>query len=341
MPGRKLDHSKIFVIAEAGVNHNGSMALAYRLIDAATRAGADAVKFQTFVAENVISRYAPKAEYQLATTAQGESQLEMARQLQFTPEQFCRLKAHCARRGIMFLSTPFDLVSVGVLKKMGLGIFKIPSGEITNLPYLRKVGAIKKRVILSSGMSTIAEVRRAVSVLESQGTLRANICVLHCTTEYPAPYEDANLLAIPAMKRALRMEVGFSDHTPGIVLPLAAVALGASVIEKHFTLDQALPGPDHKASLSVEELGEMVRAIRIVECALGDGRKIPAASEIKNMPIARKSIIAACAIGKGERLTEENLTVKRPGTGISPMLWDKVIGRKAVRDFQEDELVHF
>jgi N,N'-diacetyllegionaminate synthase len=339
MRKNKPQHRKIFFIAEAGVNHNGSMEMAKQLIEAAKSAGADAVKFQTFVAENVISRFAPKAEYQMRTTNPGESQLEMAKKLQFTQGQFLELKEHCERQGILFLSTPFDLDSIDVLKQLKVKLFKIPSGEITNLPYLRKIGALRKRVILSSGMSDLGEVRCAINVLVEAGTRRKNICVLHCTTEYPAPYEEANLSAIETMRNALKVDIGFSDHTPGIVLPIAAAALGVSVIEKHFTLDKNLPGPDHTASLSISELQEVVRGIRIVEAAMGDGVKRCTRSEAKNLPIARKSIVAAVDIRKGQVLNEQNLTVKRPGTGISPMKWDKVRGRKAVRNFQQDELI--
>jgi N,N'-diacetyllegionaminate synthase len=331
--------SRVFFIAEAGVNHNGRMDFAIKLIDAAFQAGADAVKFQTFVAELVISRYAPKAEYQLKTTTQEESQLDMARKLQFSEEQFCELHLHCQKRGIMFLSTPFDLSSIDVLFRMGLKIFKVPSGEITNLPYLRKIGSLKKKVILSTGMSSLKEVRAAMDVLISRGTSRKNISVLHCNTEYPTPFGDVNLRAMQAMREALRVEVGYSDHTPGIEVPIAAVALGATIIEKHFTLDKNLPGPDHKASLSIDELFEVIRAIRNIEKALGQAVKKPSSSEAKNIAIARKSIVAFRDIHRGEILDESNLYVKRPGTGISPMLWDKILGRKAVRDFKKDELI--
>lgn len=330
---------KVFFIAEAGVNHNGQMVLARKLIDAAARAGADAVKFQTFIAEHVISRYAPKARYQLKTTGKDESQLAMARKLQFNEMQFAALDRHCQKRGIMFLSTPFDLASIDVLQRLRLKIFKIPSGEITNLPYLRKIGRLQKKIILSTGMSYLKEVRAAIEVLVSSGTSPRNISVLHCTTEYPAPYEDVNLRAMLTMHRALGVEVGYSDHTPGIEIPIAAVALGARIIEKHFTLDKHMKGPDHKASLDVAELKAVIKAVRHVEAALGHGVKRPADCELKNIPIARKSIIAARAITQGQIFTSANLTVKRPGTGISPMQWDRVLGRRAKRDFQEDELI--
>lgn len=331
--------SKVFFIAEAGVNHNGRMDLAKKLIDAASQAGADAVKFQTFVADLEISRHAPKAKYQLKTTPHSQSQLEMARQLQFSEEQFRRLYHHCQRRGIMFLSAPSDLPSIDVLDRMGLKIFKIPSGEITNLPYLRKIGALKKKLILSTGMSFLKEVHTALDVLVRCGTPKKNICVLHCNTAYPTPFEDVHLRAMQAMRKSLGVEVGYSDHTPGIEVSIAAVALGAVIIEKHFTLDKDLPGPDHKASLSVNELVSLVRAIRNVEKALGQEVKKPSFSEIKNMAVVRKSIVALRDIHKGEVFNESNLYAKRPGTGISPMRWDSILGKEAVRNFKEDELI--
>ncbi len=339
MPRNNERKSKIFFIAEAGVNHNGRMDLAFRLIDTAAAAGADAVKFQTFVAELVISRFAPKAEYQLKTTGANESQLDMARKLQFSESQFHELAAHCKKRGIMFLSTPFDLQSIDVLKRMGLKIFKVPSGEITNLPYLRKVGALRKKVILSTGMSYLKEIETAVNVLVKAGTAKKNITLLHCNTEYPTPYHDVNLRAMQTIKDVLTIEVGYSDHTPGIEIPIAAAALGATIIEKHFTLDKNMQGPDHKASLDSAELKTVIAAIRHVEAALGNGRKLPSASEIKNIAIARKSIVAAKDIVKGQVMRAEDLTVKRPGTGISPMNLDAVIGRKARQNFSADELI--
>ena len=335
----KVNPHKVFIIAEAGVNHNGRLALAFKLIDVALKAGADAVKFQTFKASNVISRFAPKAEYQKKTTGKDESQLEMAEKLEFPPEYFQKLADYCKKKGIMFLSTPFDLDSIDVLKKMGLKILKIPSGEITNLPYLRKVGALKRKVILSTGMSTLTDIAVAMKILTQAGTRLKDITLLHCNTEYPTPYHDVNLLAMNTMKNKFKVEVGYSDHSCGIEVPVAAVALGARVIEKHFTLDKNLPGPDHKASLSPQELKDMVTSIRHIEQALGSSIKKPSPSEIKNVVIARKSIVAARQIHQGQVLTEQTLTVKRPGSGVSPLLWGQVIGTKAIRDFQADELI--
>ncbi len=331
--------NKVFIIAEAGVNHNGCLDLAFKLIDVAVKAKADAVKFQTFKASNVISLFAPKAEYQKQTTGKKETQLEMAQKLEFPPEYFHQLADYCRHKNILFLSTPFDLDSIDVLKSMGLKTFKIPSGEITNLPYLRKIGALRRKVILSTGMSTLPEIGRALEILVKAGTKKKDITLLHCTTEYPTPYSDVNLRAMATLKEKFQVAVGYSDHSCGIEVPVAAVALGAQVIEKHFTLDKNLPGPDHKASLSPQELTDMVISIRHIEEAMGSAVKKPAASEVKNIMIARKSIIAATAINKGDVLTASNLTVKRPGNGVSPMLWDKVIGTKAVRNFQTDELI--
>lgn len=329
----------IFVIAEAGVNHNGDTELAVRMIDTAAEAGADAVKFQTFRADRIISRHARKAEYQKKTTGADESQLEMVKKLELNGDAHAGLMERCRKKGIMFLSTPFDFESIDLLNGLGMEIFKIPSGEITNLPYLRRVGGLRKRIILSTGMSTLGEVETALDILVSAGTARDDITVLHCTTEYPAPLEEVNLRAMLTMGDALKVKVGYSDHTPGIVVPVAAAAMGACVIEKHFTLDKNMPGPDHKASLEPDELRKMVEAIRTVESALGDGIKRPSLSEAGNRIVARKSIVAARKIGAGERFTGENLIPKRPGSGISPMLWDSVIGRTASRDFEDDELI--
>lgn len=330
---------RVFIIAEAGVNHNGSLSLAKKMIDEAAKAGADAVKFQTFKASLLASRAAPKASYQKKTTLKSESQLEMLRKLELSPHAHVELINRCRERGVMFLSTPFDLQSVELLRAMGLRIFKIPSGEITNLPYLRKIGSLKKKIILSTGMSYMKEVKEAIEVLTASGTRKPDITVLHANTEYPTPMEDANLRAMLSMKDTLQVRVGYSDHTRGIEVPIAAAALGAEVIEKHFTLDRDMEGPDHKASLEPHELREMISAIRNIEKALGDGVKRPTRSERKNMAIARKSIVAGRDIGKGETFTPENLTTKRPGTGISPMLWDKVIGRRARRDYKADEVI--
>lgn len=325
---------KIFIIAEAGVNHNGSMKLAKQLIDKAAEAKADAVKFQTFKCENVISRFAQKAEYQKQTTDADECQLEMVRKLQLSYKQFIELKKYCDDKNIMFFSAPFDLESVDFLAKLDVPLLKIPSGEITNLPYLKKVAALRKEIVLSTGMAEVEEIATALNILKG-----CKVTLLHCTTEYPCPFEDVNLRAIETLRKTFNLPVGYSDHTEGIEISLAAAALGASVIEKHFTLDKNLEGPDHKASLEPNELTMLVKGIRNIEKSLGDGIKKPAPSEIKNIAIARKSIVAAVAIKKGEIFTEENITVKRPGTGISPMKWFEIIGKHAKKDFGPDELI--
>lgn len=331
---------KTLIIAEAGVNHNGDMGLAKQLIAAAAEAGADLVKFQTFIASNIISKHAPKAEYQKGATDPAESQREMVRKLELSRDQHIELIAECNKQGIGFFSTAFDLDSIGLLEELGVNdIVKIPSGELTNLPYLRCLTRHGKHVLLSTGMANLGEIEAAIDVIEQAGTNRDNITVLHCTTEYPTPMEDVNLLAMVNIGKAFGVKVGYSDHTPGIEVPIAAVALGATVIEKHFTLDKNLPGPDHRASLEPAELKAMVQGIRNIEKALGDGIKRPSPSELKNKPIARKSIVAAQSIKAGELFSEENLTAKRPGTGISPMLWDTVVGRRAPRDFSEDDLI--
>ena len=331
--------NSVFVIAEAGVNHNGCLDLAYKLVDVAVEAGADAVKFQTFKAEQVISRYAEKAEYQKETTDASASQLEMVKKLELNREAHEKLMAYCRDKGIEFLSTPFDLESIDLLIELGIKTLKIPSGEITNLPYLRKIGALGKKVIMSTGMATLEEVRMALEVLVNGRAQKENITILHCNTEYPTPFEDVNLRAMLTMKDKLGVKVGYSDHTLGIEVSVAAVALGAEVIEKHFTLDKTSEGPDHKASLEPDELKAMIRSIRNIERAMGSGVKRPSLSELKNIMIARKSIIAAKDIKKGEIFTGKNITVKRPGNGISPMKWDEVIGQVAMRDFKEDELI--
>lgn len=330
---------KIFIIAEAGVNHNGNLALAKKMIDAACAAGADAVKFQTFRADKAISRYAPKAEYQKKSGCEGKSQLEMVRKLELDKKSHGILIDHCKRRKIMFLSTPFDFESIDLLNRLGLKILKIPSGEITNLPYLRKIGGLRKQIILSTGMADLGEIEDALDVLAEAGTAREKITVLHCNTEYPTPKGDVNLLAMLSIKEAFKVRVGYSDHTLGIEVPIAAAALGAEVIEKHFTLDKKMQGPDHRASLDTDELAAMIRAIRNIESALGDGIKRPSVSEMKNKAVARKSIVASRDIRSGEMLSEKNITAKRPGTGISPMEWDRVIGKIAQRDFGEDDLI--
>ena len=331
--------NQVFIIAEAGVNHNGDLDLAKGLIDAAAQAGADLVKFQTFSADRLATAVAAKADYQTQTTGSAETQHAMLRRLELTRDMHLALIDHCRQRGIGFLSTAFDIQSLDLLAELGLDRFKIPSGEITNLPYLRHVGAFGKPLILSTGMATLGEIEAALDILEAAGTPRVRITVLHCNTEYPTPMQDVNLRAMVTLRKAFQVAVGYSDHTPGIEVPIAAVALGATVIEKHLTLDRTLPGPDHQASLEPDEFAAMVRAIRNIEQALGDGRKRPSPSEAKNKPIARKSLVAAVAIRAGEPFTPANLTAKRPGTGLSPVRWDEVIGRPATRDFAADELI--
>ena len=330
---------RVFIIAEAGVNHNGSIELAKKLVDVAVDAGVDAVKFQTFKTESIVSEFAPKAEYQERTTGSRESQFEMIKKLELSYYDFEELYSYRKEKGITFMSTPFDIDSARFLRELGMEIFKIPSGEITNYLLLREIGSYGKEVILSTGMADLGEIEDALDVLMEAGTPREKITVLHCNTEYPTPYEDVNLRAMLTIKEAFKVKVGYSDHTPGIEVPIAAVALGAEVIEKHFTLDKELPGPDHKASLEPDELKEMVRAIRNVEKALGTGIKKPSKSELKNLPVVRKSIVARKPIAKGETFTEENLTVKRPGTGISPMRWNEIIGKRASRNFKQDEVI--
>lgn len=329
----------ILIIAEAGINHNGSLQQALEMVAVAKEAGADVVKFQTAVPELVMTSAAEKADYQISTTGNTESQLEMARKIHLNLEDYPVLKKECKRLDIEFLSTAFDHKSIECLVDLGMSRFKIPSGEITNLPYLRHIGKYGKPVILSTGMATLGEIEAAIEVLEQSGTLREHITVLHCNTEYPTPMEDVNLRAMLAIREAFGVSVGYSDHTLGIEVPSAAVALEASVIEKHFTLDRTLPGPDHHASLEPNELRAMVKAIRNIENALGDGVKRPSPSEAKNKPVARKSLVAACAIRQGETFTEANLAVKRPGTGISPMRWDEVLGRIAPCNYATDELI--
>jgi N,N'-diacetyllegionaminate synthase len=330
---------KTLIIAEAGVNHNGDPALARKLVDVAVAAGADRVKFQTFSADRLVTTSAAKAPYQTRNTGEDESQYAMLKRLELTRATHLELIAYCKSRGIGFFSTGFDRESVDLLVELGADSFKIPSGEITNLPYLRHMGHYGKPIILSTGMSTLGEIEAALGVLEKSGTPRDRITVLHCTTEYPAPVAEVNLRAMLTIRDAFGVAVGYSDHTPGIEIALAAVALGATVIEKHFTLDRNLPGPDHKASLEPAELAAMVKAIRNIEQALGDGIKRPADCEAKNTPVARKSVVAARPIRGGETFTEGNLAVKRPGTGISPMCWDQLLGRRAPRDFAVDELI--
>lgn len=331
---------KTLIIAEAGVNHNGSLELAKQLVASAAAAGADLVKFQSFLTSKIIARHAPKAQYQKDTTGTEESQYEMVRKLELSRADHTALIEECRRHGIGFFSTAFDPESFDMLLELGcLNLIKVPSGELTNLPLLRYMTRLGKPVLLSTGMANLGEIEAAIEVIEAAGTPRNLITILQCTTEYPTPMEDVNLRAMVSMKQAFGVQVGYSDHTPGIEVPIAAVALGATVIEKHFTLDRNLPGPDHKASLEPHELKAMVDGIRNIERALGDGIKRPSSSELKNKPIARKSIVASRNIKVGELFSTENLGTKRPGTGISPMRWDEVIGRPAPRDFATDELI--
>jgi len=329
----------VFIIAEAGVNHNGSVDLAKKLIDASSISGADAVKFQTFKAENLVSKTAEKADYQKKTTDTSESQFDMIKKLELDISTHKELLTYCQEKGIMFLSTPFDHDSINLLTDLGLQIFKIPSGEITNLPYLRHIGSLGKKVVLSTGMSTLQEVENALTILTGTGTKKENITILHANTMYPTPMEDVNLKAMLTIQKELDIAVGYSDHTIGIEVDIAAVAMGASIIEKHFTLDKTMDGPDHKSSLEPEELKSMVVAIRNIEKALGVYEKKPSPSESVNMKVARKSIVASQNIRKGEGLTENNITVKRPGSGISPMKWDDIIGTVATKDYKIDNLI--
>ena len=330
---------KTLIIAEAGVNHNGSINLAKQLIDVAADSGADLVKFQTLNADRMVTKQAAKAKYQMLATDSAESQHEMLRKLELSESAHRELIAYSGNRKIGFFSTGFDILSINLLVNLGQELFKIPSGEITNLPYLRHIGRLGKTVILSTGMSSMDEIEAAITLLEESGTSRKRITVLHCTTAYPAPVADVNLRAMRSIHKNLKVAVGYSDHTLGIEVPIAAVALGATVIEKHFTVDRALPGPDHKASLEPAEFKNMVLAIRNIELALGDGIKRLMPSEIENIEIARKSIVASQKILKGELFSSHNLTSKRPGNGISPMKWDEVMGTKAKKDFSVDEII--
>ncbi len=327
----------IKIIAEAGVNHNGNLELARQMVAAAAEAGADYIKFQTFIPEKLVSASAQKADYQKQNTGEQESQLDMLRRLALPQEDFWELKECCRQQGIGFLSTPFDLDSIAFLKTLGMDFWKLPSGEITNLPYLVKIAGTGRPIVMSTGMCELEEVRQAISCLESHGA--GQITLLHCNTEYPTPMEDVNLKAMLTLAEAFHLPVGYSDHTRGIEIPVAAAAMGATVIEKHFTLDRKLEGPDHKASLEPQELKGMVSFIRNVEMAMGTGEKRPSESERKNIKVARKSIVAKRPIKKGETFSEENLTVKRPGTGISPMRWFEFLGKEAERDYAEDEMI--
>ncbi|MDZ4050812.1 MAG: N-acetylneuraminate synthase [Limnobacter sp.] len=330
---------KTIIIAEAGVNHNGDLEKAKQLVKAAKEAGADLVKFQTFKAASLVTKFANKAEYQQKTTGAAESQHDMVRKLELSEKDHLVLIEECRRNNIEFFSTAFDEDSFDLLLKLGINQIKVPSGELTNLPLLRHMSQFGMPLMLSTGMANLGEIEAALNVIEQAGTPRSKVTVLHCTTEYPAPMEDVNLRAMVNLGATFGVKVGYSDHTPGIEVPIAAVALGARVIEKHFTLDRNLPGPDHKASLEPHELKAMIDAIRNIEKAMGDGIKRPTPSELKNKPIARKSIVATQPINTGEVFTTRNLGVKRPGTGISPMLWDEVIGKPAKRSFAIDELI--
>ena len=330
----------VLIIAEAGVNHNGSMKIAKQLVDAAVEASVDIIKFQTFKAEKLVSKTAKQAEYQKNNIGDGnDSQYEMLKKLELSEENHEELIAYCREKGIRFWSTAFDFESMDYLYSLGLGLWKIPSGEITNYPFIRKIASYGEDVIMSTGMCEKKDIQNAMDVLLRYGVRKEQITLLHCNTQYPTPFQDVNLNAMASIMHEFDIQVGYSDHTLGIEVPIAAVALGAKVIEKHFTIDRNLPGPDHKASLEPHELKSMVSAIRHIEQALGNGIKRVSDSEKANIPVARKSIVAACPIKKGELLTEENLTVKRPGTGLSPMLWNEVVGTIAIKDYEEEDLI--
>ena len=333
--------TKTLIIAEAGVNHNGSIELAKKLVEKAKDAGVDYIKFQTFKASKLVTKAAKQAEYQQKNIGkEGDSQYQMLKKLELSPEEHEILIDYCNQLGIKFFSTAFDFVSIDYLHSLNLGLWKIPSGEVTNYPFLKRIAAFNEPTILSTGMCDMDDVRAAVNALYKNGLSKENLILLHCNTEYPTPFEDVNLKAMDALRKEFGVEVGYSDHTKGIEVPIAAVALGATVIEKHFTLDRNMEGPDHKASLEPDELKAMVSAIRNIEKAVGgDGTKHVSESEKKNIAIARKSIVATCDIKAGELFSEQNLTVKRPGSGISPMRWEEVIGTKAKRDFLEDDLI--
>ena len=332
--------SKVLIIAEAGVNHNGSLQIAKQLVDKAVEAGVDIIKFQTFKSEKLVSKDARQAEYQQRNIGKrDESQLAMLKKLELSVEAHHELMDYCKERNIRFWSTAFDMESIDFLHSLNMGLWKIPSGEITNYPYLKKIASFHEEVILSTGMCELSDIEAALNVLIDEGVKKEQITVLHCNTEYPTPYQDVNLKAMLEIGEKFGVKIGYSDHTQGIEVPIATVALGASVIEKHFTLDKTMEGPDHKASLEPVELKAMVSAIRHIELALGSGHKTISESERKNIEIARKSIVAACHIKEGEVLTEKNLTVKRPGNGINPMRWNEVVGTIAVRDFEEEEMI--
>ncbi|MFR4303421.1 MAG: N-acetylneuraminate synthase [Bacteroides thetaiotaomicron] len=332
--------NKVLIIVEAGVNHNGSIQIAKQLVDKAVEAGVDIIKYQTFKSEKLVSKTAKQAEYQQRNIGKrDEGQLAMLRKLELSAEDHYELIRYCKERNIRFLSTAFDMESIDFLHSLNMGLWKIPSGEITNYPYIKKIASFMEPVILSTGMCELSDIEAALNVLIEEGVSKEQITILHCNTEYPTPYSDVNLKAMLEMGEKFGVQIGYSDHTKGIEVPIAAVALGATIIEKHFTLDKNMEGPDHKASLEPDELKFMVSAIRNIEQALGTGHKIISESERKNMEVARKSIVAAFPIKEGELLTEDNLTVKRPGNGISPMRWNEVIGTAAIKDFDEDELI--
>lgn len=330
-------NKKVLTIAEAGINHNGSLEIAKELVDVAKDAGADIIKFQTFNPKSVVTKFAKRAEYQNKNIGNNDTQLEMITKLYLSNKEFVDLYNYCKLKCITFLSTPFDIESIEFLNSFSMPFWKIPSGEITNYPYLVKVAKTSKDIVMSTGMSEMYEIESAIKVLKDNGC--GKISLLHCNTEYPTPYEDVNLKAMLTLKEKFSVDVGYSDHTRGIEVPIAAVALGATIIEKHFTLDRNMEGPDHKASLEPDELKQMVKSIRNIEFAMGEKDKKVTNSERKNIEIARKSIVAKCDIEKGDVLTEDNITTKRPGNGISPMRWDEVIGTKAIKDFMADELI--
>ena len=331
---------KVFIIAEAGVNHNGSLARAKEMVKVAAQAGVDAVKFQTFKAENLVTKDAVKADYQTKTSGKDETQFEMLKKLELSYESHLELMAACKLNHIEFLSSPFDLTAIDLLNKMGIKKWKIPSGEITNLPYLRKIASFGQEIILSTGMADLEEIKATLLVFTTAEIHLNMITVLHCNSEYPTPFQDVNLNAMQTIRDSFPgVKIGYSDHTEGIEVPIAAVAMGATMIEKHFTLDKSLPGPDHKASFSPDELSQMVRAVRNIEVALGDGIKKASQSEKKNIAIARKSIVAFRSIAEGEEFTEDNLTVKRPGNGLNPMKWDDIIGKTATKNYKKDDFI--
>ena len=334
-----MKQNKVFIIAEAGVNHNGSIELAKKLINVASKCGADAVKFQTFKAENLATKYAPKANYQKYTTNKSDSQYKMLKKLELSESMHLALIKHCKKKKILFLSSPFDNQSIDLLNKLGLQILKIPSGELTNLFYLKHIGKLNKKIILSTGMANLSEIKKALKVLISSGTKKKNITVLHANTEYPTPMSDVNLKAMITIGNKLKVNYGYSDHTLGTEVSIAAVALGAKCIEKHFTLNCNMKGPDHKASLEPNQLKQMIIAIRNIEISQGDGQKKPSKSEIHNMSIVRKSIVALKNIKKGEIFSEFNLTAKRPGSGLSPFSLKRILGKKSRRNYKKDQQI--